>query len=172
MRSTFIMTLLMVIALSGCAAREPRLVYLTNEYRYADTKPMLEKGPNTIKGSALWRQQGGGIVTCAGNMVALVPKTSYSTERFVALYGNDISGISLIKSNIQFSPESLEYKQHILTAQCDAQGYFTFENVADGNFFVTSSIVWTAGAHNPQGGALMKSISVKGGEVKTVVLAP
>lgn len=66
----------------------------------------------------------------------------------------------------------MEYKQHHIMAQCDAQGYFTFENVADGNFFVLSNVVWMAGAHNPQGGALMKSVSVKGGEVKTVILAP
>lgn len=148
------------------------MVYLSSEYKYSETKPMLEKGKNTIKGSALWRQSGGGVVTCAGNLVTLIPKTSYSTERFISIYGNDMAGISPIGNKVQFSPENLEYQQHRLNTQCDAQGYFAFENVADGDFFVMTAIVWAAGPHNPQGGAIMKSVSVNGGEVKTVILAP
>ena len=165
--------LAMVLALiSGCAAQQPRTVYLANNYNYAETKPLLEKGPNTVKGSALWRQQGGAVVTCAGNPVTLIPKTAYSTERFIAIYGNDVAGISPIGNKVQFSPENLEYPQHMLKTQCDAQGYFTFENVADGDFFAMTSIVWAAGPHNPQGGAIMKSVSVRGGEVKNIILAP
>ncbi|WP_353120184.1 hypothetical protein [Nitratidesulfovibrio sp.] len=168
--SALLATVLALI--SGCATPQPRVVYLANNYNYSETKPLLEKGPNTIKGSALWRQQGGGVVTCAGNPVALVPKTAYSSERFIAIYGNDMAGTSAIGNKLLFSPENLEYQQHMLKTQCDAQGYFTFENVANGDFFVMTSVVWSAGTHNPQGGAIMKTVSVRGGEVKNVILAP
>lgn len=139
--------------------------------RYKAMK-LLEDGSNTIKGSALIRQRGGGVVTCAGNSVFLIPETPYARERMTVLYGNTVRGYrDSSYRRISFKPDIPEYHELWKTTVCDVQGYFKFENVADGNFFVVTSIVWEVDYSN-QGGHLMYYVSVSGGETKEIVLTP
>lgn len=131
---------------------------------------MLRQGVNTIKGSGLIRQQGGGVVTCAGNEVFLIPATAYSTERMKAIYPLAEGGLNTA-GQVKFEPNPPEYVTNMRTTKCDAQGNFGYDRVADGKFFVVSSVVWHV-RDTPQGGAMMKSVTLSGGETKTVVLSP
>ncbi len=138
---------------------------------------LLEDGSNTVKGSSLLRQRGGGVVTCAGNSVLLIPETPYARERMVALYRNTVKGYTGYNSDygrvvrrIRFKPDLPEYYRLMKETTCDAQGYFKFNNVADGNFFVTTSILWEVSSIT-QGGILMYYVRVSGGETKEIVLA-
>lgn len=54
---------------------------------------------------------------------------------------------------------------------CDAQGYFEFRKVADGDFFVDTSIFWLVGSDN-RGGNLMRRLRLSGGATERVVLRP
>ncbi len=128
-----------------------------------------KEGKNTIAGSALMRQQGGGTVTCAGNEVTLTPATAYATERIMYIYKNTNKGVAY--SGYKFEPDEPEYLTYTKNTQCGAQGNFIFKNIADGEYFVTTKIQWTVG-YNVQGGALMRKVSVKGGETADIVLAP
>lgn len=163
-----------VALLSGCVANPPREVNLNNKFNPDETKRFLESGKNTVKGSALMRQSGGAVVTCAGNKVSLVPSTVYSNERIFAIYGSIERGVS--SRPVKFIPENDEYNRTgRRVSVCDAQGYFQFDNVADGEFFVTAVVQWNApGAYGPtpQGGGLMQRVSVSNSEVKNIVLAP
>jgi hypothetical protein len=47
-----------------------------------------QEGNNTITGEAFLRQNGGGVVTCAGYDVRLVPNTPYASKRMYVIYGN------------------------------------------------------------------------------------
>ena len=75
---------------------------------------------------------------------------------------------------IKFDPPTHpKYCQLMRNTIGDSQGYFTFSNVKDGNYFVTTMIVWKVGNRFCyEGGNLMQYISVFGGETKEIVLAP
>lgn len=140
----------------------------------AAAKRMLEAGKNKITGSALVRQNGGGTVTCAGQQVTLIPATEYARERIRAIYSNEVSGyISAFGAKTyKFIPDVPNYQLNTKTAVCDAQGFFSFPDLADGEFFVTTWITWQVNAYVPEGGGLMKRISLKGGKTENIVLAP
>ena len=157
-----------VIALAGCTTTVP----LKTEFDRAYAKEQVQPGPNIIKGSALIRQQAGGVVTCAGLPVFLVPQSSYAMERTRAIYGNTNKGYRPVDAPaVKFTPDEPDFMQYTKKTMCNAQGFFEFPDVADGDWFVSTGIVWTVG-YAKQGGALMEGVSVSGGDVVDVVLSP
>lgn len=163
----FSLLLVAILCVSGCTTTHRLTEGFDEEY----AKELTAPGPNIIKGSALMRQQGGGVVTCAGLEVGLIPKTAYAAERVRIIYGNDRRGFAKLTSNRKFTPDEPGYWKHTRKTLCNAQGFFEFADVADGEFFVTSAIIWTVN-YASQGGALMQSVSVKDGQVAEVVLSP
>lgn len=159
----------MVGLLAGCATPKP--VPLVASFNAQEARELIKPGVNILSGSALIRQNGGGVVTCAGLPVELFPKTAYATERVKAIYGNTLRGFNSVENQFKFTPDYPEYIQLSRQTLCDAQGHFEFSDVADGDFFVFSAIVWQAGGA-PQGGALMQAVSVRGGDSKQLVLSP
>jgi hypothetical protein len=63
------------------------------------------------------------------------------------------------------------YVDNMRDTICNAAGFFTFEKVADGEYFVQSNVTWTVG-FSSQGGALIRRVTVAGGHAKEVTLAP
>lgn len=155
--------------MTGCATPKP--VQLTANFNTQEASELIKPGVNILSGSALIRQNGGGVVTCAGLPIQLIPKTAYAAERIKAIYGNTLRGYSPVMSQLKFTPDYPEYLQLSRQTLCDAQGNFEFGDVADGDFFVISAIVWQVGNY-PQGGALMQAISVRNGDSKQLVLSP
>ena len=141
----------------------------------AETLGLLNKaGQNVIKGSALIRQNRGSTVTCAGSTVRLFPATNYSKERIAALYGDQFGGFNKrgLFGKVQFSENPSAYLQATKKTTCDAQGYFTFDNVGDGEWYAMTTITWKTNDYIPEGGNLAKLITVKGGETVNIVLSP
>ena len=134
-------------------------------------RKLISKGNNKIKGSALIRQSGGGVVTCAGNQVSLIPKTEYSTERMLILYRNTNKGYKSLYDQSKPASRDAHYDQLMIKKLCDGQGYFNFKNVADGEFYIVTGVSWRVG-YDSYGGSLMKSVKVNGGETVEVVLSP
>jgi len=133
---------------------------------------MLAPGNNRISGSALIRQQGGGVVTCAGNEVRLIPVTAYTAERMRLLYGSEEKGFrSIWQGTPVFQPDPPDYYTTQRTTVGDPQGMFEFDSVGDGDYYVMTTVIWSAGS-NPQGGALMQKVSVSSGEERKIVLSP
>lgn len=162
----------LTVVLTGCATQQ---INLTTTFNEEEAIALLKEGKNTIKGSALMRQNNGGTVTCAGNNVHLVPGTAYASERMQALYRNTSRGYLPVRTKQTQSPfanNDPNYTKHVRKTVCDAQGYFKFDKLADGDFFVTTTISWRANPYFMEGGALMQKVSVKGAEVKEVTLAP
>ena len=81
----------LVTLVGGCTVPIQK-VQLTSTFDEPLAKRQMEAGPNTVEGSALIRQQGGGIVTCAGNNVWIIPVTEYSTER-IRIFPNPASSV-------------------------------------------------------------------------------
>jgi hypothetical protein len=143
---------------------------------------MLKIGQNKITGSALIRLASGSVISCAGLPVYLVPATGYATERMQHLFKSTTSGYSSInmiahipKLTPSFSPDYTDF--HLLRKKsiCDAQGYFEFENIADGQFYVLTTITWHVASSQYEsyvyGGSLMERVSAFDGQKVRVVLS-
>lgn len=164
------------LVLTGCAMTKP--VQMTKAFNAAEAQNALRRGTNIIRGSALIRQAGGGVVTCAGSQVDLVPATEYATERMMIYYKSVSSGYLPAEAPNVINPPSVpattdaQYTKLARLTTCDAQGFFSFSDVADGSYYLITSVVWRVG-YNVQGGALMKRVDLQGGSpIVEVVLTP
>lgn len=167
----FISIALVSIAVGGCATHAARpVVPLSASFDTSQAAMMLQDGTNTIRGNAFLRQRGGGVVTCAGSEVTLIPATNYAKQRIAAIYqGSSVISVGQMRARPTFDPDPSEYHSNTKKARCDAQGNFVFERVADGDFFVTTIVHWQVGYAN-QGGGIIDRLQVRGGETKSVVL--
>ena len=159
--------------LASCAVPPavPPIVSSGAPFDLLSAEELLRKGRNVITGSAFLRQQGGGIVTCAGQNVNLIPATDYARRTFVALYGTSTDQARNIGQNVRIEPPSNEYGRLVKKTQCDAQGSFSFEDVADGEFFIETTVTWIV-AGRPNGGAIFRPVRVSGGEKVRIVISP
>lgn len=158
-----------VATLAGCAA--PPTVVQLGPFDAAAAQRQLAPGTNAIRGSAFLRQLGGGVVTCAGAVVSLVPATTYAQRMYQALYGTDLGPAQHTGGAFNVTPKSDEFGQLVKKTQCDAQGNFAFERVADGDFFVETTVSWVVGGVT-NGGPIMRRVAVSGGATTSVVVAP
>ena len=171
-RVFLVTTLTAAVLLSGCATPDQLPTHqLGVNFDAASASQQLMPGTNTVKGNAFMRQQGGGVVTCAGSPAYLVPATDYANARFLALYGNvDDTKSRASTKRFRFQPDAPEYIKLTKQATCDSQGNFIFEHVADGAFYVTTTVRWQAG-NSSQGGNMAIKVIVKNGQTAAVVLA-
>jgi hypothetical protein len=154
--------------LSACAGIQT--VNITTPFDTKEAAVINQAGKSTITGSALLKRNDGQTVTCAGEVVYLIPYTTYANSRMLALYGGTNKGFNRY-NRPTFVPDSPEYYSYQKQTQCNAQGFFTFRNIADGDYFVVTAVKWTV-SNSAQGGNLMRRVAVKGGETVEIVLAP
>jgi hypothetical protein len=174
MRSMFISTIAMSAILSGCATTSPKFVTMSNKFNVNDVSWAKHSGNNKIVGSFLSRTVGGDVKTCAGLDVFLVPLSSYSEERIRIIYGNSISGYRSATNLKDLPPEApADYAASRRITKCDAQGEFTFSDLPDGSYFVTTTVTWGVPGQyvvSTQGGNLMKRIDLSGGKIERIVV--
>ena len=159
--------------LAGCATTTPP-VKLTTIFNPDEVAFINEEGDNTINGSAFMRQRGGGVVTCAGSNVILIPSGAYAQERMNMLYGDiTLPGFNPGRGG-QIPPQNPEYWRFMRHTLCDAEGKFTFSKVSSGRYFIVTSVAWEtfAGRYaSHHGGALMHPVTFTGkGETVDSVL--
>lgn len=174
--SRFVLTTasLASVLLAGCVGMpQIQTIPLSESFDEEKAQSMIEPGPNTVSGSALIRQDGGGIVTCAGNEVYLVPATAYAKERVSYLYANYTKGYKpyMQAMRIQFTPDEPAYRSLTKQTRCDAQGNFEFTDVANGDFYLSTHIVWNV-SYTKQGGMLMQRVMLNDGQHEKVVMTP
>lgn len=165
---------LAVFLLSGCLAIPATPYVDLGPFDAAEMQQKLSPGNNTIKGSALMRQVGGGVVTCAGNVVSLAASTKYSDAWAKAHYGSSTGGFhSVYQTHVDYSDEAAFYRS-LRSTHCDAQGYFKFDNLADGTYYVFTAISWQVPGQfgmQAQGGSIMRSVSLADGKTEELVLS-
>ncbi len=171
MRNRLLALSVVSLLLSGCVTT-PQKWSISATFDVAQARSLLSEGSNTVRGSALVRQRGGGVVSCAGREVLLVPATTYASERVGAIYGSGERGYNPAGRSFIFDGELPEYWQMQRKTMCDAQGYFKFDKVANGTFYVVTMITWQVNDYSQEGGALMHRVSLAGDESREVVLAP
>ena len=136
-----------------------------------ESASQMLNGNNTIKGSALIRQRGGGVVTCAGNEVFLLPVERMSLEMIQKGYGNTNRGYRKLGANVVYANNQDKSPVAGRKTTCNAQGFFSFDNLGDGEFFIESTIQWGTG-YVLEGGHIMQKVSVRNGQQIEVVLTP
>jgi len=164
--------------LAGCVTMQPQEVEykLLSSFDAEFAKTQIAQGDGEINGTAFLRQQGGGVVTCAGQDVHMTPVTQYASDRLFRIYGtapavghtvgSDIR--EALRVRIKFVPDFPEYKEYSRATKCDAQGEFRFENVKDGDYYISTPVVWQVGAH--QGGFLATRVKVENGKTPRVIM--
>lgn len=162
---------LMSALLAGCIL-PPQVAStfeITAKFDAAAAASLMAPGKNTIRGNAFLRQQGGGVVTCAGAEVSLIPATAYATERMAALYGPLGNQSHVSRRSTKFIPDLAIYHTTKRHTRCDAQGNFVFEDVADGSFYVVTGVWWQVAT--PQGGNVMHPVTVQGGQAAALIMS-
>ena len=143
--------------LTACA---PPTFKVTDYGTPEEWAPYKAGGQGVLEGQAFLRQQGGGVVTCAGSEVVIFPATP-STRRIVARARSegamfDVSGAPSYTGGGQKSV-------------CDAQGNFRFQGLAAGPWFVTTLVVWMVGYYQ-QGGWLLQEVNVSSSGISKAFL--
>lgn len=161
-------------ALCSCAAQT---VQQTVAFDIGEAQRAMRAGHAIIEGSALIRQNGGGVVSCAGTEVTAVPVTAFSRERMFIMFNNDQRGFRPIRAAewLQKAPPEppASYVQLRHRTVCDAQGNFQFTNVAAGSYYVLTDIYWSVpGRVTREGGGLLQQVTVSETDIKRIVLSP
>ena len=153
--------------LSGCATG-PTFV-ATKTYETPDYLVDVQ-GTGEVSGSGFMRQTGGGVVSCAGEVVSLLPVNDYTTERVTFIYGSPAGGRGT--RNIDTgTPKDPQYVADMLETECHVDGRFTFEDVPAGNYYAVTVVRWQVTSYVWEGGPVMRPISVLAGETTDVVLS-
>jgi hypothetical protein len=129
-----------------------------------------QQGNARIDGHAFYRAETGRVIFAAGEHVWLVPVTAYSQARFAQLYGNSKY------ARAQFFPAASndpDYAKYTRSTKAESNGRFSFERVAPGEYFVSTSVTWTPeGSVLQSGGAIYERVTVTGkeqGPIKVIV---
>ncbi|WP_226663284.1 hypothetical protein [Microbulbifer aggregans] len=165
-----------VLGLVGCASTGGGKTFqLTSQFDANEVSWSEGKGTATISGQSFVQTRGGQPRTCAGRPVNLVPVSAYAEERIRILYGNTYQGYNSAFTGVKakFVPDVFEFRSTIRNATCDAQGNFEFSGIPAGDYFVISSITWVVdNPFIPQGGTMMKKVSIAEGESTRAILTP
>jgi hypothetical protein len=169
MRTALLLAFVLVI--SGCVQQQQ--VALTTSVNPSETDWARKDGANTINGFGVLRTVSGEARTCAGLAANVIPDSSHTRERMLAIFGSVVKGTRAANNGaVKFSNEDSQYTSLIRTTRCDGQGNFTFERVPDGTWYVTTSVVWKANPSSPlfEGGSMMQRVEVRGGQTIKVSL--
>lgn len=152
--------LVCILALAGCVGAPPAQT-LDIIYTDAEFSSYVGGGDGAIVGQAFLRQQGGGVVVCAGEPVVLIPRTA-SFEKAVELARQGIQPMPSTAGDERFARVAR-------MATCDAQGNFAFENLPRAKWYIFSRVVWSV-ADYPQGGDLLGEVdTTEGGEQRILL---
>lgn len=148
----------------------------------AEAAFIRKQGTTKIEGHAFWRDEKGGVINAAGEIVRLVPVTAYSRARFAVLYRGQRS---IPAGQIEQAPADPQYAEYTRTTRAGAKGRFEFEDVAPGEYFVAAQVRYQdkdtyvhlqAGAFHrfmrmgSDGGAMFETVKVTGKEEKAIKL--
>lgn len=125
-----------------------------------------QQGNARIDGHAFYRAESGRVIFAAGEHVWLVPVTPYSAARFAQLYGDGKY------ARAQFFPAASndpDYAKYTRSTKAESNGRFSFERVAPGDYFVSTSVTWRPeGAMLQSGGAIYERVTVTGKEQEPI----
>lgn len=146
---------LAALLLCGCMQRTVPVYGDTGD---TDSARYREAGTASIIGQGLMREQGGGVVTCAGSTALLLPDLPPTHQGLNAMY----SGY-----DPNWSGEKWANGRRSTT--CDTQGNFEFNQLPAANWYVLVTVVWEV-AGVSQRGTLAAPAATQAGQQLRVLL--
>lgn len=146
--------------LAGCN-RVQAPVTLSTPFPNADLAHYSASGSATIAGQAFMRQNGGGVVTCAGSLALLMPDLPYFSEAVAHARNNQ---------NVDFAADQQHAQSMVRKSTCDAQGNFVFTNLPVGGWIVTSRVHWVVADVSQGGTLLQRGVQSKAAQETKVLL--
>ena len=104
----------LAFALAGCQSVQTTPQPIATSFDASEAGFIKKKGETKIEGHAFWRDDKGGTTNAAGEIVRLVPATSYSRERFAALYRGQRS---IPANQISQAPSDPQYADYTRRAR-------------------------------------------------------
>ena len=130
------------------------------------------RGANTLVVNVAYEPTAGQAWTCSGLTEALMPETSYSRGRIMALYGSierAVQTVGQVRTRSAANPGA-DYGQFVKTAPCDAQNTATFAALPDGAYFIIAQVR----PARPPGAAaemvVMQRVELAGGQAVRITL--
>ncbi len=157
--------IVLALALSACVERKPATVAFSVE----EASFIRKTGTTTITGHAFRTKPSGVVVNAAGQLVRLVPATAYARERFANFYGTR-KFVPHRDYPRDDNPDPA-YGEYTRTTKAESNGRFVFEKVAQGDYFVTTQVIWgDEDALSREGGSVYDSVTVTGKETQPLHL--
>ncbi|OWJ67106.1 hypothetical protein [Inquilinus limosus] len=151
---------------AGCAPKviRPQAPFVESEYA-----AYRGSGTGTIEGQGFLRQNGGGVVTCAGSKVWAAPATAYSRE-MTGIFEAGWSQLTADFVTIDNPNQGRLFREGIeRETQCDAQGNFVFRNLPAGQWIVSTAVTWQVG-YEAQGGYVRQETALADGQTVRLLL--
>ncbi|MCO5090113.1 carboxypeptidase regulatory-like domain-containing protein [Bosea sp. (in: a-proteobacteria)] len=151
------------ILLAGCVERKPASVAFSAE----EAAFVKKTGSGTITGHAFRTKPSGAVVNAAGQVVRLVPTTTFARERFANLYGQR----KYVPHGAYPRDDAIDpaYAEYTRTTKAEANGRFSFDKVAPGSYFLTTQVIWgDEAAFTREGGSVYDLVTLTGRETEPV----
>ncbi|QGM47439.1 carboxypeptidase regulatory-like domain-containing protein [Methylocystis heyeri] len=150
--------------LAGCNQSSPHLD--SAAFNPAEAAFIRVPGTASIAGQA-FLTDAGETRYAAGEVVRLIPASSYAQARIAHFYGASkfVAADAMPKS----TPDP-EYVAYTRATKAGAEGRFSFDHVAPGRYFLTTQIIWKpkGAAQSQGGGAFYQAVTVPAGEAGVV----
>lgn len=169
MKFKLVLLAVLTMVLAACSTTAPRY-YSRTPFWTDDVAASGKPGANTLTGSATFALSGNQMQPCGPIPVRLVPDSRYARQRFMELYGSDVSGAASGIGFNQYGPETGDYRWLDSGAQTScANGNFSFQNVSDGTWYVVTTWVDSS---NPKARSysMFKRVVLAGGQPAQVTL--
>jgi hypothetical protein len=130
-------------------------------------------GTNAIHGEIAYMDRTGRRWACAGQSVALMPRTPSTDLRMRTLYGSADRALEPVAdvrahSSAVHGPDPGPY---VRTTTCDPGSHFAFDGLPDGSYFLIGRVhLKIADAEHEEGLAVMQKVSVTGGVTRQLDL--
>lgn len=159
----------LTLALTACEQFGPQETALARPMAPSEIEWARKTGANSVSGSARIKA-GDASHSCAGQSANLIPDSAYARARMTAIFGNATGGMRAASLGAQkFDRDDPLYVSTLRTTRCDPSGSFSFSQVPDGVWYVTSSVKWQ-GASQVEGGSMMRRVELRGGRQMRVSL--
>ena len=138
MQLSALMSLIVSLALFGCATRTPVILPPLNEAEYV---PFASAGTAKLTGSVFLVTRGGDIKKGAARQVFLIPATSFVTARTTNAdnYYTTFDWLGFSGTDKETIAKAW---RHTRIAVADVEGKFVFSNIPTGKYVVESQLFW------------------------------
>lgn len=156
--------LVLIAVVSGCVATRAPVV-LTTSFDAQAASFINASGRAKVSGQAFIRLNSGKLWRATGTDVHLIPRTAYADERIAAIYGKGNQQVA----GVRMPDTDPLYEQYMRKTVASSGGSFSFDHVADGDYYIVAMIHLPSNLSFTQF-PILERVSVQGGKSVRVVM--